>query len=482
MRYCTECGSELNEESTFCTECGTNQTTSKSTKNVVEKPLHSKTSNVKTFKPLSKKNKILIASIAIIFIAVFATHKIFSNYYDPMAQLKEIDQAVNNGDSELLFSHIDYDEDALLDKDQFINHLQESDWEFIRTSLTNTIMNEENNSFHQTVKDFSGNKVFVVKVEEELLGLYQKYIFEAVPNNLYAISNYSATKLNLLKKDYEIESADEPTEIVKAYPGTYNFKAILDNEFGSITLDEQVVVMGDGNNQDNLYIDFPVRQYHASSNMEDAILYINGVSTGKTLEEYEILGPFPDGEKVEMYAEWSAPNGKKVKSETITQEDVSWGGLFFDFDLEVIESLATLEIHDERNIENASENASNEDIVANHILSFRDAYEVSLNTRDFSHIEGFMLSDSHAYDELKTYIGKLKDQGYKYDFIENSILETNEIADGKFEVSTNEHFIFTNHEGKQTEYNRSKIYTVIEVDGTYKIQKIDINDTDRNKI
>lgn len=175
-----------------------------------------------------------------------------------------------------------------------------------------------------------------------------------------------------------------------------------------------------------------------------------------------------------MYAEWTAPNGETLKSETITQKDVYWSTLEFIFDENAVE--ASTSSSEESDLDGEYK------VAANQIHAFRAAYESALNLRDYYEIEGFMVKGSEADLELRDYIGKLKNENYTYEFTNNIILDVKEVKDGIYEVTTEEHFIFTNHEGKQTEYEREKVYTLIKLDGVYQIETIEINDTNRNKL
>ncbi|MGJ9458112.1 zinc ribbon domain-containing protein [Oceanobacillus sp. CF4.6] len=114
------------------------------------------------------------------------------------------------------------------------------------------------------------------------------------------------------------------------------------------------------------------------------------------------------------------------------------------------------------------------------VLQFRDAYENSLNSKDFSLIESYLKVDSHAYDELEEYVGNLKDTAYTYEFTANEVMDTKEIDDSTIEVTTNEIFVFTNHLDEQIDYDRNKVYNVTITDGGYKITKIDYVETNRD--
>ncbi|WP_142675599.1 TcaA NTF2-like domain-containing protein [Rossellomorea aquimaris] len=235
---------------------------------------------------------------------------------------------------------------------------------------------------------------------------------------------------------------------------------------------EDIQVKPTKSGQSDYTLKFNGNTYAIDTDFPEAVLFVNGKSTKKTLQELEYLGPFPEDKEVTLFAELSQPDGKAIKSEQVTQDQGSWGSLSFIFE-ENEANLSTELV--------AESSLSNED-VNQYILDFRESYEQALNTRDYSLIASYLLSGSLAEEELIEYIGDLQDKDYSYNFKENTIMNTQETEEGTFEITTFEKFIFTNHLKEQTTYDREKIYTIIKEGSSYKIEKIDINETERNEI
>jgi membrane-associated protein TcaA len=457
LSYCTECGKALKNDPAFCKGCGAKRKSDVAQKErIVEK------------RPMSKKVKVSLFVVGILVAGLTGTHMILSSIYDPSKDIQSMNNAMLSNSEEVFLEYITFEEDALLDKKQYFSYVSKMDWEDMREQLVS--MTNSELEFDAFVKDQYGNDVFKVK-RDSILGLYDTYEINAIPNQVFITSNIQPATINVGSKKVSVEVSEEPVEMGNAYPGIYEVKAAANNLFGDFTMTEEIEVKPSEDNQSNYHLKFEGNAYGIATNHPEAILYVNGKNTNSKLEAFEYLGPFPVNQEVTMFAEIETPDGKKVKSEPITQDQLSWGGLPFMFDDE--------EELNEAKTEKASLFAEE---AAQYVLEFRDAYEQALNDRDYSLISSYMKPGSLAEEELIDYIGDLQDKEYSYEFTENTIVETKEIDVEVFEVTTKEKFTFTNHLNEQTTYDREKIYTIIQNGSTYKIETIDINDTERNEI
>jgi hypothetical protein len=85
---------------------------------------------------------------------------------------------------------------------------------------------------------------------------------------------------------------------------------------------------------------------------------------------------------------------------------------------------------------------------------FRNSYEQALNTQDYILISIYLLSGSLAEEELVEYIEDLQDKNYSYAFKDNMILNSQKAEEVIIKMTSNENYIFINHLGEQTTYNR----------------------------
>lgn len=494
MKYCVECGANLDENEKFCTNCGTpvkeqtaaltsskepkertteqheaakeeNQQGNKGASTAAESIARSKAKN-----PKAKRNKIFILLVFVVLLLIFGVHKGLEQYFDPIRDIEAMDEAVVDGDMDTYLQYIDFDETAMQDKASYFDYVQE-EWEKeIRDQYYSIIKEgkESNHLLHTNITNKDEETLYKVKKDKKF-GLYPTYLIEAVPIELHAVSNIENTTLDFNGEDVEIKEPDESVELGEVYPGLQEIKAKAESEYGELTYEESEEISPSAS---EIYIEFPhsYLQTESDYSYEDAVIYLDGDKTDFTLEESNSIGPFPQDSKVEAYAEWEDDDGDAVLSDTeeveLTTENES---VYFDFD----ESKAI--------DADAAEDSDNKEIeVGQYVLEFRNAYEAAVNHADYDEVKKFSKSGSEAEKELKKFIGDMDDGSYDYDFKDNKIVDI-EKDDKTYVVQTNETFDFIDDDGEKYHYDRVKSYDVEESDGEYFIKEIHYDDTEKEK-
>lgn len=106
------------------------------------------------------------------------------------------------------------------------------------------------------------------------------------------------------------------------------------------------------------------------------------------------------------------------------------------------------------------------------ILTFRDYYEDALDEEDFYWIQDMLSPESNAYLDLEEYVYDISGEGFQFDFTSNTVTGA-DIYENYAVVSTNEQFDFYNAAGDYTFYEKNKEYTVIiDASGFYQITDI----------
>ncbi|GAA0435020.1 zinc ribbon domain-containing protein [Lentibacillus halophilus] len=457
MSYCTECGHPLEENQQFCTNCGAKLGQPETRRAASSR--QPEASAPAPRQPMTKRTKILMAAAAIVVAALFGTHLTLSSYFDPMSDLQAMDEAMADGDTDAFMSYIDVNEDALLQEASYTNYIRKNQWESVKTQYQELIKDET--SLSDPIRDQDGNKLFTVQPEDHVLGLYTTYSLKAEPVTLTVQTPMDETKVAIADATKTIGTG-ESTDF-SMYPGDYTIKGTASNSYGEFSYENSISI--DSQQESRLKPDFSGETYSFHTNQKEATLFVDGDDTGMKLKDIDTLGPFPADQEVTMHAEWEDPNGNVLQSETVTQADASeFGSISFQFDEKAIREA----------------NADPDD-AGDIVLNFRDAYENALNAKNYSAIESYVLSGSKAEDDLQEYIGDLKDKDYDYDFTSNEVVKVNEADDNTVHVTTNEQFTFTNHRDEQTDYDRTKTYTM-EPDGDqYKISEITYNETERDE-
>ncbi|MFC7320012.1 TcaA NTF2-like domain-containing protein [Halobacillus campisalis] len=496
MKYCTHCGEPLSEDLTFCTACGTKQEGDQ-----VPSPQSERKQRVPK-KPMSRKRKFTLLSVFLAVGLLIGAHFMITNWIDPLKTVQAMDRAMTEQDADGFFEQMELKDDAVIHKEEYLEYIEGSDWESIRYQLSQEFEDNSNEPFDFAVRDYDGNKIFNIKKNTIVPGLYHSYTIEGIPNQVTAATNMENTTFTFEDQTVELKEEEKYVDVALAYPGQYEVNGAAENAFGEFEYTDTIDVYPNNANESEVNVTFASDTVTVDTNQEDAVLFINGESTEKTLGEYEELGPFPD-EEVMLHAEWKDEDGEVHKSEEMNQDTLYWGALSFHFEEEnedfyasdseqEEESVeASAEEEKEEEVEEESEEASeeeeslDEDLTVgaeDHVLDFRVMYEDALNYRDYSIVSFYLESGSDADEELEEYVGDLEDKGFDYDFTLNEILSSEMEDEETVTVTTNEQFIFTNHEGDQTHYDRVKEYTVINSEDGFKITKIDIDDTERNEM
>ncbi|MCP3027932.1 zinc-ribbon domain-containing protein [Halobacillus sp. A5] len=459
MNFCTECGHTLSQDQRFCIHCG------------IEQQSLSRKTRARS-KPLQKRTKITIGVAAAAALLLFGGHLFLSNKYDPMAVVKELDDTFTEKDAEAFFDSIELEEEALLNKKEFLDYIDQSGWEDIRKQMVEAVNEKE---LKRSIKDFDGHELFILKKEPRLAGLYPIYRISAEPEPVKAETNLAPMVLEVGERSIELENKSL-TEAALAYPGSYNVKGTAENEFGRFHYNEELYVYPSEDLPSEILITFPEETYSIRTNESDATLFINGKSTGKTLSEFEELGPFPDDKEVWMYAERTNKDGETERTEEISQYYNYWGSLAFEF--------YEYEDYEQDNfMEEEEVSTENDDMTKEagiYVEEFREAYEDALNAADYSYISSYLEEDSDAAFELEDYISEIDGQDYVFTFITNEVQSTEQIDEETYIVTTNELFEFINNKGEETYYDRMKDYTLTSSSEGLKITSITINETIRN--
>ncbi|KHE73011.1 zinc-ribbon domain-containing protein [Halobacillus sp. BBL2006] len=478
MKYCTNCGEQLTDEQSFCTECGEKQGDSRIVNQPVRQtePAQYSEPPKAPREPMTRKTKIGMAVAAVIVIGLISAHFIVTSMIDPMKQVQAMDRAITDKNADAFFENVSVDKEALLHKEEFLSYIESSDWEYVRSQMINAIENDaQKTAFDHKITGAYGDQLFVMKKVAVVPKLYHTYEIKTIPNQITVATNYSPSNFSIDDLAVDVEKGKENGTVVKAYPGVYELAGKASSDYGDLAATETLEVTSVGGAKEEMAAEFPVETYNFQTDHSDAVLFINGKSTKQKLSSLDSIGPFPEGETVTFFAEWKDKEGKTHQTRTFDNAQIASGSVDLTFESE------------EEDIVTAAAPEGEEDFfvkeeVGNFVLAFRDAYERALNTIDYQVISSYLRSGSKAEDDLKEYIGDLKDEGFSYNFTENTILSAKPYKGNSYLVTTNEKFIFTNHEGDQTHYDRYKDY-VVEVSGDeFQISRIDINETDRDDL
>ena len=465
MKYCTRCGESLEDNQTFCTSCGAKQGEDQHGSEVT--PTHAGQPRPPK-KPLSKKSKAGIISITAILAIVTSSHLIISSLTDPLKTVQAMDRAITEQNPDAFFEQVDLKDNAIVHKEEYLSYIDSSGWESMRDQLTDGFESEEGHMFDFSIYDHSGGEIFAVKNNPLVFGLYSTYEIEAIPTKVVATSNMNDTKVSIADETKEIKEASEFTELTLAYPGEYTVKGSAESEFGKFDYSDTLSVYPDEANETELMIDFPSNSYTIDTNKEDAILFIDGKSTGQPLSYYTEIGPFPLNKEVTVHAEWKDKEGKVHTTEKLDTQSNPWGSLSFYFEEPTEEVYAGVQ----------SDNLENEGFargeVEDFMLQFLTQSVDALNSQDFSMVEALFTDEGSGKAESREFIesGRVDSEV----LLDGVLVDFDEVEEDQFEVTMSETYEINYSDGDFKEPTLESTYLLKIENGELKVDSyLDIN-------
>ncbi|AQQ54169.1 TcaA 3rd/4th domain-containing protein [Planococcus lenghuensis] len=459
---CTNCGAERNESHKFCLNCGTEFS---------QAPLEPQAPPA-VRKPISSKQRKWRVAAIIAGAAVLATgvggHLYMEAKYDPARTIAAMNQAFSTNQPAEFLSYFTVGEGVIVDDKGFYAFMEDQDWPYIRDWIqeeTNLLKNE---GLANIIEDTDGNKLITVVSEPVLFGLYEDISFLVHPVNVFTEFDFDESTLTVGEKLIEGNSG-ERMAVGKFLPGNYKWKAVAASTYAPIEGSGTAHVKGNGSNSFTIEPDLNAGMVELSSDVADAVLWVNGKSTKKTVKELAEFGPIPYNKSVELTAETKNENGELVKGELVK---IDSGKAHITF--------AHVQERQEALRQQAREEEQMEELVYEHeyyihdfIDSFRYEFESALNYADFSYIASFFPAGSKVQTEYRADIDRhgRMDEYYNY-YFDSTIVTDIEAVDSETLVATTQE-TFTFESGNDYyDYIKTKAYT-IDVDGGYFITDIE---------
>ena len=322
MWYCTNCGHENEEEIRFCVNCG------KSADPEAETHSETGTHVAVQKKPMPKKQKYaIIAGAALIGILLIA-YVITASFLDPMKQIEAMDSAVKQGDHEAFMDEFKVPDKTIYDTEEFFKYIDSNGWGTIRDNLVAEINGLENDEFLDPVLDNSGTELINIIQKDLLFGLFQKVEFELVPIEVYVEAPFKGMEITI--HEHTVTTDKEGSQSLGQYlPGVYEWSYAYQGEWAALKNGGELQIESYGSNQMEADLDWDMASLDLSSEIDEAIVYVDGTSTEKTVSELETIYPLPNDETIEVYAIAKDEAGKELKSNIVTSDS---GYAYFTFE------------------------------------------------------------------------------------------------------------------------------------------------------
>ncbi|MBO0589677.1 zinc-ribbon domain-containing protein [Sporosarcina sp. E16_8] len=467
-KFCNECGKQLADGLVFCSSCGTPVSTTVDVAESMQKPPASK-------KSMPLKTKVLLSALVILFMTAIGTHFTITYLTDGTKQLRNIYNAIVDENGEALFAELAVAGDTLYVKDSFTKRLNNGYLPVFFDELQEASERVKETGLTEILVDKKGIELFRVKYEKWLY-FYSRVIIEPVSQPLVIETDLKNTILTIADKEFQLDG--ESIKINKVLPDNYTFTVNGKNTYmestGTYNIDREEF-------EEAVVVSLPGSAYSITFNSEltDGIVYVNGTSTEKTMKEIDSITPvFGDG--ATFHAVRAIEGGKTEKSEKVIGKPGDSVTLVYPSLLKAQKSAESLAKAQKVQEEKA---VGDRELIAQAsaaYIDFRDAYEEALNDKSFYYVENYLVETAGVYKELKDFIAEADSTYYWYDFKINQVTEGTVEGD-IIKLQVREVFVFENHLGVTTEYDRKKRYDLVETSpGQFKITAIHIKDTNRN--
>jgi len=474
-KFCQECGNEIKINETFCSECGKPIVKTQGQKPFPQPTIEKTFPNKEPKIPMSIKSKISFIILGILAVSLIAGHLTIKEFTSPEKKVKTFMNAMLDGNKDLIVEQITFPANVVKDNNVFTTYLLSQNIDLFNSRILVAAQELSKDGITRIVSHDNGDEVFRIK-QKKFLNLYPVIEIEAIPVNVKLTSDLPNGKYQIADKTFELNKNYQ--ELGAFLPGIYK-TTISSDSFGYITsMNDNQQIFG----AEDVEIEFNSDQFMVSISSDEptAIVFIDGKSTNKTVEEIAQIGPIFDDTSLNLYAETKDEEGKIVKSYEKTAfagEDVALA-----FNLSVTSEVEEPEVAEVTEVAEETDKEQvyfTNDLLEEFFWNFRGAYQEALNNKDFDRVEYYLKPDTIARQEIKDFIGDIGNEYYLYEFLTDNIIEFDIQGDKAF-ITTFEEFNFTNHLDVVTNYKRNKKYEIVKpIEGMYQIISIEILDTQR---
>lgn len=464
-KFCQECGSNLESNLSFCPECGSPVVRQKE----IEEPVYEQQVNrARRKRKMSVKKKVSFALMAIIAVGLIAGHFMILSKTSPEDKIQSFLSALDSHHQQDVMAEMNIAGNVLGEQEVFFNYLITQDLKIFNNQVKEVAGEVLEDGKERAVKHENGEVLLSIR-KEKYLGIYSIIEIDVIPAHVEIVSDLPSGEYKLAGKTIDLSKGSQDLGLF--LPGSYQASvSAAGNGYGSPVETEHTILI-----KEDMVVEFNSEQLmvNITSNDPKAIVYINHVSTGKTIDELKQIGPVFEGENILVFVQGTDDRGNVIQSEQL----FATGGDTVNLPIHpVVDREWEVAAELEEIIEEVSD--FTEESLEEFYLNFRSDYEASLNAKDFSLIEKYLIPGNIAHQELEEFIGDIGSGYYLYEFLENSVNNI-EIQQDQAFIETFEEFNFTNHAHDIINYQRSKLYEIIMIDGAYKIIGIDIWDTQK---
>lgn len=465
MKFCTKCGTKLEEGESICHNCGydlnareykNNENDSSQSTKISQKEDNEAFGNSENTKIVISKNfKIGLMGIIILCILIGVFVIVGKYLTDPSKLVSRFQSDISSSNkadlNKILYSNDerleinDTNTSALFayfkDNPSYLNKtISGLDNQVIDTSLIKNYDNTYQNNFS------------IVNVGKTLL-LFPKYKISVKPTFIDIKAGIKDVEFSVGNTKIGKSDTDNFTkEFGPFMPGKYKLYANYKGKYTSLNKSYDVDLINAANGRVEIDALTNLNYVKVTGQYSDAEIFVDNKDTGVTIGNSDNFGPLASNMKVYAVAN---ENGKKLKSNEYTVNDGDTS-IYLDF--------------------SASENQlSNMDSQIHDLIYwYTNSFSDAINYNNFSEVEPYLYPGSALYNDQQAYVPDTYNKGTKESIVSFNILSYTMADDNKSgTISTEEVYNITN--GGQTstktfKYNYTFKYN--EDKGSYQLASI----------
>lgn len=446
MKFCKNCGTQLSKEVNFCRNCGEKV----APKHSIEAEIMSNNNpgSYRKRKPLSTPVKAGIIAIGIMIGGLMGAHLYFTERTKPVNTVENFIKVVTEGNNKELAAIMNSGQDqhkvSEKEAESFREYLtKDNDFTDLAQELQTQAERLETSNSLVPVADYNGNDIATLKKVGKKYFFYDDYKLVFFPFEVKASSNLDNIAIWIDgKKSTHLKRGNGKESIAYVFPGTHVIKGKYNDEYQTLETEMKIEFEKAFDNSLEVFLGFDSTQVVVYSNFDDAILFVNGESTGKEIGDIEKFGPVPTDGSVTLHAE-RVVEGNPIKSEPYKVTDDSTAELLFKVENTAPETAALEYL---KTIEDAD------------IAKFMDSYFSSMvdaiNSRNVTSYEFIFDPEGKALEEFKSYLtNTIQKKGITEEYLGMKLVDYEKTEDG-YQVTTNEEFniYFGDGTGKRKEF------------------------------
>lgn len=480
MKQCGNCGKEAKGSEKFCLECGTKLVAQGSLQDDGQ-PLISEEPSTNAFsrKTNPKKEqgslgrKIMIGSLIAVLVLLLGGYFMIQSQLDPMKKLMNLDKYYSLDDVKNFTQSFRFPADTIVEENAFFNYVKEEDWEDqIYPELEKQLKKTIKNGYSTPLTNKEGYKFITIK-EDKFLFFFKKYSFDVHPVEVSIHTNKYKATFNI-DSLVSTDISEETQQIGSFAPGIYSYNLTLKDDYFENVINDQLLLTNTNNGVHEISIDLSPYEIQLTSDIPEAIIYINEKSTEKTAKEIELFAAKLD-DSVKVHAVSNVNGGSEERSEVITLNSTK-------HHIQFPSVKAMKESEAKKKAQQAATKAflnEYEDVARSLFYDFRESYQYALGEADFGYVQNHFVEGSKVRKDYSKFVTDHNNLDYYYYNFQSNMIDSVSATDpSTIILDSTEIFEFYLVDDGTWSYQREKRYTMKLSDQTLKIADIQ----DRSKV